>query len=907
MAGVPTGAASGFIVFDLDPAPGQDAAELLEQLRVRVGGKLPAALIAHTPRGGMHLMYAEPADVAIGNRANIFKADKGAGQIDVRGTGGYVIFAPSQRRGPQAVRDGCDGRFYQWDEVEGPGEDFALSGMTPAMIDLITGKDTSSSVPPAPENVATGSKAEKPASRPAGSLADRRKRAAASKAFDAEIADLTRTSSGGRNQQLNIAAMKLGQLVAAGVLSKTMVESALEAACHSNGLIKDDGLNSVRATIASGMAKGLSEPRDLSYIERDAAEKEYAPRRDARPRPPAESENAASRRIAAKPEDFFSLPTCGRIGFAWHNADGMRWLCTAEQKTTRDKETGEDRIWTAHEKVSTPFQVDAWLHLIAGTEKATGLRIALIDPKTGELSTVDIRRSQLSGRLSGTVLERLYDAGLQIEQEKIVAQILRSMRPDKEIAILPCTSWHELPDMPGEPVFALPNGEILGPSKNRDIEMELDKSVAIPAADARRGSLQGWLKGIEAVFGDDRVPHLQLGTMAGFAGPVLTLAGLDSCGLVWTGLTSGGKTTAQKLAVSAWSRQEISKPGLMKSAHTTLNAVEGLLANANGTLLALDELALCDGKQIGKLIFEIASGRGKERMNSDGTMRQSRSWQTFVTLSSEQSLEKRVIDDGGVYTEGAALRILDIDVSSLDKSPKPELFQQIELIEQNYGHAGPAFVQGMMSKGLHSRGEELRRRIIDAAQTLAHGEPGEREDEASPSPALIRAAQPLAIVQVAAELAQEFGLIPRQADCAKVVQWAWDRFREASDRLVRTPEERAIEALSLFIAQRWDVSIRAIDASRPANREAEGWYDDDAIYIPAGLLSPAAGNILKQKPLAKILKEKGLLARTEGDHSTVRVRSGKRFLRIYALAREAFSSKPPEKPVPQSSLPYKED
>jgi hypothetical protein len=67
----------------------------------------------------------------------------------------------------------------------------------------------------------------------------------------------------GRNNALNTASMKLHQLVAAGSLSQTEVVTGLIDACLANGLIKDDGIRQVKATIRSGAKKGLSEPRQI--------------------------------------------------------------------------------------------------------------------------------------------------------------------------------------------------------------------------------------------------------------------------------------------------------------------------------------------------------------------------------------------------------------------------------------------------------------------------------------------------------------------------------------------------------------------------------------------------------------------------------------------------------------------
>jgi hypothetical protein len=79
-------------------------------------------------------------------------------------------------------------------------------------------------------------------------------------ALEREIAELAATPPGYRNHKLNHVAFRLFQLVAGGELDQRLVEDRLIEACHGNGLIKDDGLPSVLATIASARA-GLQHPR----------------------------------------------------------------------------------------------------------------------------------------------------------------------------------------------------------------------------------------------------------------------------------------------------------------------------------------------------------------------------------------------------------------------------------------------------------------------------------------------------------------------------------------------------------------------------------------------------------------------------------------------------------------------
>jgi putative DNA primase/helicase len=220
MIGAPMGKASGFVLVDLDPGPGQDAGELLEQLRDRLGGKLAFGLVAHTPRGGMHLFYAMPTDATIGNRANLLKAGKGRGKIDIRGDGGYAIFAPSQRRGAKARQDGCDGGFYRWNDVEGPGEDFALPSLPQTLINLIAG-------PYEPELAKSQAPMTSSAKRLGG--AGERERRYALRALENETRKLGQQIEGERNNALDLAGMKLAQLVATGALSEVLVRAGAAA------------------------------------------------------------------------------------------------------------------------------------------------------------------------------------------------------------------------------------------------------------------------------------------------------------------------------------------------------------------------------------------------------------------------------------------------------------------------------------------------------------------------------------------------------------------------------------------------------------------------------------------------------------------------------------------------------
>lgn len=98
-----TGAISGIVVVDVDPAHGGD--ESLVAIE-REAGKLPATVEARTGGGGRHLYFAHPGG-HVGNRAGILPG------IDLRGDGGVIVLPPSIHP---------SGNAYEWLPGRSPDE-----------------------------------------------------------------------------------------------------------------------------------------------------------------------------------------------------------------------------------------------------------------------------------------------------------------------------------------------------------------------------------------------------------------------------------------------------------------------------------------------------------------------------------------------------------------------------------------------------------------------------------------------------------------------------------------------------------------------------------------------------------------------------------------------------------------
>jgi hypothetical protein len=227
--GIPTGSVSGFWVLDIDGDAGAASLRALEAKH----GPLPATRQVITGGGGRHLWFKYIGPIQS-------TAGKIAPGIDSRGDGGYVVVPPSVH---------ANGRAYAWavncapELAEAPQWLVQLARKSPA--------PTISERALAKVIVPTSGQTQR----------DVRSDAYGQAALDDEIAILAATLPGGRNHALNRAAFCLFQLVAGGELDRNLVVDRLIDASHRNGLIKDDGLPSVIATIRSGAHAGRQHPR----------------------------------------------------------------------------------------------------------------------------------------------------------------------------------------------------------------------------------------------------------------------------------------------------------------------------------------------------------------------------------------------------------------------------------------------------------------------------------------------------------------------------------------------------------------------------------------------------------------------------------------------------------------------
>ncbi|GJD53817.1 hypothetical protein OPKNFCMD_6595 [Methylobacterium crusticola] len=575
-------------------------------------------------------------------------------------------------------------------------------------------------------------------------------------------------------------------------------------------------------------------------------------------------------------------------------------LPALESMTLTYQRTRSGKVWV-HQAVKVGYSIDmvpvtsplgvvARLRMVDDGD-AYGLRLA-VEGFDGKRRTIDVDRATFAKQGAAEIRAMLFGAGLRAEGEgeHVAVRALKAADPQQEISVVRRPGWHRVDGTAGK-FFVCPSGRIIGAPEGTPLELSM--AARVSEGIARGGSLEGWKEAIAIAVGVPRCEHWAIGAMAGFAGTLLALVGLDSCGINLSGATTGGKTTAQRLAVSAWSRAALDqRDSLLQTARATANGVEAMAARSHSTVLAMDELGHVNGKELGRTIYSLASGVGKQRMSADATLRASYTWSTFIILSAEKSLEEKIRGDGGEWLGGMAVRIPDVDITGVDRAVDRAVLAKINAVDQHFGHAGPAFVESIVAEGLHHETQDLRAVINAAAVSLA----GPNAEGT-----LVRAALPFAIIGTAGILARKFGLLPATMDTGRAIRWAWAKFQDSTDAVALDPEAQATANLRTWIAERWGSSIHPTVADediRAPNRDAVGWYDEEAVYIPAHRIVEAAGGALKEIEIGRALDRQGLIAKTKGErHLFVNFvpKIGK--VKAYALSRSGFGRSGRSEPV----------
>ena len=282
---------------------------------------------------------------------------------------------------------------------------------------------------------------------------------------------------------------------------------------------------------------------------------------------------------------------------------------------------------------------------------------------------------------------------------------------------------------------------------------------------SKSGSWSEWLHAVEGVRG---YPYMMISIYASCAAPVLEMLKVPGFVVDFSGETSGGKTTALRLAASVWGRPADSYPTAMYGWDATKVWIERTAGFLHSLPLILDETKRAKHRNIVRdVIYDFCQGQGRGRGSLDGT-RQTESWRR-VLISSGESAATKFSQDAGTRARVLSLTGKPLGSNSI-KGGRVSEDVQIAIAE-NHGHMGRKMVEYLVANS-HSQEQiiEVFRRVRAQYADTAKNAVARRQ------------ASNLAVLDVTAKIAHSLGLPEPTVDPFMVLIDTIDNMAEDADR-----------------------------------------------------------------------------------------------------------------------------
>lgn len=250
------------------------------------------------------------------------------------------------------------------------------------------------------------------------------------------------------------------------------------------------------------------------------------------------------------------------------------------------------------------------------------------------------------------------------------------------------------------------------------------------------GSFKRWKKMVrEEVLGTEMEVVLATALSATVLDFIHNEYPVDNILMSLVGNSSSGKTTALNLAVSAGALPATAKKSLLLSfVDTELSIVHRIPSSFP---VGIDEYSAAD-RNITKLIYTLANGSERNRMNKDLSMADTRDFHTAIFTSSECS----ILDSACKY-EGLRARVMEFyDISWTTSGESADKIKTVCL--SNYGWAVPKMAEYLLGVDKGS--------LIDVCEEWAQSYRDKRTDE---NALAVRMAKKVGIIMATAIIAEE--------------------------------------------------------------------------------------------------------------------------------------------------------
>ena len=214
------------------------------------------------------------------------------------------------------------------------------------------------------------------------------------------------------------------------------------------------------------------------------------------------------------------------------------------------------------------------------------------------------------------------------------------------------------------------------------------------------GSLAGWQEAMKFYNRPGFEGH-RFFLYAALGAPIFHMNDTGNKGVLLTasGQSGRGKTTCLKACSSIWGHPEAVIMNGNKDG-STVNALYSAIGTMHSLPFMWDDITERDPDELRRFLLNISQGQGKRRMTSEA--RQSDhtdTWETFVLATANTDDISRILASGRDVNPHL-MRMVGVEFSAIDTGAEAKIKADsfLRLMNQNYGHVGPALMKVIVTK-----------------------------------------------------------------------------------------------------------------------------------------------------------------------------------------------------------------
>jgi hypothetical protein len=326
-----------------------------------------------------------------------------------------------------------------------------------------------------------------------------------------------------------------------------------------------------------------------------------------------------------------------------------------------------------------------------------------------------------------------------------------------------------------------------------------------------KGTFEKWKELINFYDRDGFELH-QFIVCTSFGSPLMSFLPIHCAGLHLHGGTGVGKTTAMNAALSVWGDHE----ELLLHEGDTINSIMNRGEVYHSLPFYMDELTNKSSMELSSLVYQLTSGRQKNRMSTGSNVERKRGkpWKLIALTNANKSIIEK-ISMAKAMPKAEAQRLMEIETPSMRFGSKEETDKFNRDLQMNYGHAGREYIKYIINNT-----EEVEK-LLQTVQVKVDTTAGLTAENRFWS-ALVAATMTGLI------LAKRLGLV--NYDSKKIFKWIIERLKDNKNE-VSGMSISVEETLNDYIHEHWS-NVLWIKSTEDLRAQEDGTTN---IVIPEAL------------------------------------------------------------------------